>query len=115
MNRRSEVRSIALTSSQRHNNESPTSTAVPESNLDLLQRPNTVDVYNPTSVYSEIGGSVYEPASVVDDHADDDDYDVLCAQSVQPQRTPTTVPVYLSLLSDAEAEEINTDHPSTLV
>ena len=98
----SEVSRDVLTSSRRDNNAS----------LDLHRRPSTVDDYTATSVYSEIVDTVYESASVVDDHTDNGDYDALSTQqqSMQPQMT---VPVYISLLSDAEADETSIHHPST--
>lgn len=82
---------------------------VPDNSLD----PSTVDVYTATSVYSELEDNVYEPATAVDDHTDSDDYDVLDAQSMQPQLALVTVPASISLLSDTEAEETYTNHQST--
>jgi len=106
-NARSEVPGVVLTLSRRDNNDS----------LELHRRPSTVDDYTATSVYTEIGETVYEPAmSVVDEHTGSADYDVLSTQqqSMQPQHGALmTVPVYISLLSDAEADEAYINHPST--
>ena len=92
-----------MTSSRRHNDHS----------LDPHRRPSVVDDYTATSVYSEIVDTVYEPASVVAGHADNGHYDVLCTRQ-RSQRGLTTVPVYISLLSDAQAEETYINHPSTV-
>ena len=105
-NARSEVLSIASTSSRRgHSN--PSSPVLPDNSLDPSQRPaGSVDDYVATDVYCEIADNVYESVAAADDRADNDDYDVLGAQSVQPSQAAltTTVPVYISLLSDADAE-----------
>jgi len=116
--RRSGVHSIDLSSSRREHSNASSPTVVPGIALDPSQR--ELDGYVATSVYSEIADNVYESvtAAADDDHGDNNvDYDVLSVESALPSSsqstlTTTTVhPVYIPLLSDAEAEEINASHP----
>ena len=113
-NIRNEVQSVVLTTCRRDglfSDDSHSSHVVPDNDLEPRRPSSTVDVYTATSVYSEIDGHAGERAPVADnEHNGDGDYEVLDAQAVQPPSPLITVPVYISLLSDAEADETHTNH-----